>query len=159
MRCYCYETETEFIFCVENADIELEKNIESAWFHKVGNKFLKIYPNTIGDKELIMENFSRLGGSMFKGNGDWEKALKKFADKCYEENIDWYITGSVSESIMGVDICPHDIDIVSHVNDFFKMKDIFRDYLIEPFVDNRGTWVVRYFRKNGLSFISFLGKV
>lgn len=104
MKCYCYETEKEFVFCVENADVKLEK----------------IYPNTISDKELIMENFSRLGESMFKGNGDWEKALKKFADKCYEKNIEWYITGSVSEAIIGVDISPHDIDIVSHVNDFFK---------------------------------------
>lgn len=145
MKCYCYENESEFVFCVENADDKLGKIIEAAWYDKVGNKYFKKYPNTINDKKLLINNFSRLGESMFSGNGDWKKALSKFAEKCYEQNIDWYITGSVSESVMGVDISPHDIDIVSHVKDFFKIKDIFSDYLIEPFVDNGGTWIVRYF--------------
>ncbi|MDP9751753.1 hypothetical protein [Thermoanaerobacter pentosaceus] len=87
MKCYCYETETEFVFCVENADAELEKNLEAAWFHKVDDKFLKTYPNTINDKELIAKNFSRLGESMFRDKGDWEKTFKKFAAKYYEKNI------------------------------------------------------------------------
>jgi hypothetical protein len=51
----------------------------------------------------------------------------------------------VSEAVLGVDIKPHDIDIVIHERDFFKVKDVFSDFVVEPFVDNKGTWVVRYF--------------
>jgi len=145
MNCYCFENEEDFVFCVENADVECEKNIEDAWYKKVGNKYIKKYPNTINDKERLIDNFSRLGESMFRSNGDWENALGIFAEKCCEQNIEWYITGSVSESVIGVKLSPHDIDIVSHIKDFFRIKDIFYDYLIEPFVDNQGTWVVRYF--------------
>jgi hypothetical protein len=145
MKCYCYENETEFIFCIENAEIEYEKNIEAAWFQKKENKYLKIYPRDIDDKEIIKYNFLNFGESMFKLDGNWEKTLYFFANKCLENNIKWYITGSVSEAIIGVKIKPHDIDIVIHTSDFYKVKNLFIDYLIEPFVDNHGNWVVRYF--------------
>jgi len=145
MNCYCFENDKEFVFCVENAGAEYEKNIKDAWFEKVGDKYIKTYPNTIDDKERLKESFSRLGESMFKGAGDWEKAQGIFAEKCDKENLDWYITGSVSEAVAGVKIEPHDIDIVSHVKDFFRIKEVFYDYLIEPFVDNQDSWVVRYF--------------
>jgi len=145
MNCYCFENDKEFVFCVENAGAEYEKNIKDAWFEKVGDKYIKTYPNTIDDKERLKESFSRLGESMFKGAGDWGKALGIFAEKCDKENLDWYITGSVSEAVAGVKIEPHDIDIVSHVKDFFRIKEVFYDYLIEPFVDNQDSWVVRYF--------------
>ena len=61
--------------------------------------------------------------------------------------IEWYIIGSVSEAALGVDIKPHDMDIVVHTKDFYKVKDLFREYVIEPFGDNKGTWLVRYFGK------------
>lgn len=146
MKCYCIETEEEFIFYIENTNVEYEKRILDAWYQKIGNgKYAKKYPNTICDKVRLKDNFSRLGESMFSEIGDWEKALNTFVEKCNDENIVWYITGSVSEAVIGVKVLPHDIDIVCHVKDFFRLKNIFLDYLIEPFVDNQGIWVVRYF--------------
>jgi hypothetical protein len=43
MKCYCYETETEFVFCVEDADAKLEDNLKAAWFKKTDKGFIKIY--------------------------------------------------------------------------------------------------------------------
>ena len=43
---------------------------------------------------------------MFKSEGDWKHSLKIFAEKCKSENIKWYIFGSASEAIIGVDIKP-----------------------------------------------------
>lgn len=145
MKCYCYETETEFVFCVEDAEIAYEDNIQAAWFTKIGGKFLKIYPHDIEDKQLLKVNFSHLGEPMFKAGGQWESVLLTFAEKCRANGIEWYIIGSVSEAVVGVDIKPHDMDIVVHVRDFYRVKSIFLDFLIEPFVDNKGTWLVRYF--------------
>jgi hypothetical protein len=145
MKCYCCETESEFLFCVEEVDEKYIENVEAAWFKRYEDKFLKIYPKTVADKELIKKNFERLGESMFLNSGHWKNALLTFAKKCSENKIKWYITGSVSEAVLGVDINPHDIDIVTHEEDFYKVKDVFSDFLVEPFVDNNGTWVVRYF--------------
>ena len=47
--------------------------------------------------------------------------------------------------LRGVNVIPHDIDIIVHTKDFFKVKHTFADNVVEPFIDNKGTWVVRYF--------------
>lgn len=145
MNCYCYETDSEFVLCVEDVESMYENNVQAAYYAKEEEKFQKTYPKNIEDKELIKKNFSRLGESMFTGNGNWQDVLLKFAKKCYYNNIEWYITGSISESVVGVKINPHDIDIVIHVKDFFRIKEIFSEYVVEPFFDHRENWVLRYF--------------
>jgi hypothetical protein len=151
MKCYCYETETEFIFCVEDADMKFEDNLQAAWWKKTDKKFIKAYPKEMDDgvdakdKELVKRNFARLGQSMFEGVFDWEKVLLLLAQKFSDNGIEWYIIGSTSEAVLGVNIKPHDIDIIVHTRDFYKVKSIFPDYVVEPFVDNKGTWIVRYF--------------
>ena len=34
MRCYTYETETDFVLCVEDVDERYEDNLRAAWFTK-----------------------------------------------------------------------------------------------------------------------------
>jgi hypothetical protein len=145
MKCYCIETDEKFIYCVENAENKFIDNIEHAWFKKDCNKFIKEYPININDKEILKLNFSRIGESMFKNEGSWEKSLEIFSEKCLHNNIEWYIMGSIVEAMLGISVKPRDIDIVTHVRDFYKIKELFIEYLIEPFIDNRGTWVVQYF--------------
>ena len=155
MNCYCVETEDKFTFIVENAEKKFIENIEHAWWKLDNDKYTKEYPNNFDDKEIIKNNFQRLGEEMFQSKGDWKKSLRLFAQKCLENNIEWYITGSVSEAIMGVEITPHDIDIITHERDFYKVKGLFLDYMVEPFVDNKGTWLVQYFGRlciNGVMF-------
>jgi len=160
MKCYCYETESDLVLCVEDADARLEEAIQHAWFNKTDKGFTKVYPmkdkeNGVEkeDIELVKRNFARLGQSMFEGmlDCDWEKALLLFAQKCSESKIEWYIFGSVSDAVRSINIQPHDIDIVVHTRDFFKIKKLFPDSVVEPFVDNKGTWLVRYFGRLCLS--------
>lgn len=151
MKCYCYETETEFVFCVEDADIIFEENLQAAWFKKTDKGFIKSYPKGMDDgvnahdKELVKRNFARFGQSMFEGVFDLKNVLLLLAQKFLNNGIEWYIIGSTSEAVLGVNIKPHDIDVIVHTRDFYKVKSIFSDYVIEPFVDNKGTWIVRYF--------------
>jgi len=99
------------------------------------------------DKETIKNNFARLGQSWLEGVFDWENVLQLLAQIFTESKIEWYIIGSVSEAVLGVDVKPHDIDIIIHTRDFYKVKDVLSEYIVEPFVDNKGTWLVRYFGK------------
>ena len=111
----------------------MESGVDDAWFRKTE------------DKELIGRNFARLGRSMFEGEFDWKGVLRLLAQRFSENGIEWYIIGSTSEAVLGADVRPHDIDVVVHTRDFYKVKSVFRDCVVEPFVDNKGTWVVRYF--------------
>jgi len=44
MNCYCYETEYEYVLCVEDADLKFEDNLQAAWFKKTVRGFIKSYP-------------------------------------------------------------------------------------------------------------------
>ena len=145
MRCFCLENEETFEFCVEGATDEAAVNIEAAWFKREGERYVKRYPSWIEDHEILSRNFALLGPSMFKKAGTWDESLWIFAQICETEQIRWAITGSVSEAVQGVAVEPHDLDIVIHTEDFFKVKKVFIDHMVEPFIDNGGTWVVRYF--------------
>lgn len=163
MKCYCYDTESEFTLYVEGADTKLTDAIQHAWFEKTDKGFRKVYPNIEGngvnleDKAIVSKNFARLGQIMFEGMLDckWESALLTFAQKCRENGIEWYVFGSISDVLRGININPHDIDIIVHTRDFFKLKEIFLDSVVEPFVDNKGTWVVRYFGRLCLAGVLF----
>jgi hypothetical protein len=147
MKCYCVETNDKFTYYVENIEPEYIKNFEEdAWWKREGGKFIKEYQNNFENKEIIKANFQKLGESMFRNEGNWEKSLEIFAGKCSVENIEWHVTGSTSEAILGVKIIPHDIDIIVNESDFYKTRDLFLEYLIEPFVDTNG-WLVKYFGK------------
>ncbi len=131
MKCYCIENDDRFIFCVENAEKEYIKNIETAWFRLDNGKYIKDYSNNFEDKEIVKNNFPKLGEELFKSKGNWKEALQLFAKKCSENNIEWYIVGSISETLRGVEINPKDIDIVVSEENYLKIRDLFLDCLIE----------------------------
>lgn len=159
MKCFCYETETKFIFCVEGAEGKIYENLlaDQYWTKTDEDKFIKIYPLDTGwddawymkpeYKEAVIKNFARLGQSWIEGIFDWKSVLLQLAKMFAENGVEWYIIGSTSEAVLGVGIKPHDIDIAVHTKDFYKVKDLTYGYVIEPLGDNKGNWLVRYFGK------------
>lgn len=150
MKCYCYESEANFVFCVEDFEPELEANLKHAWFEKSEQKYCKKYSKnmeangvTFWHKKIISENFKRLGPMMFRGEFKWEEIIPLLADQFNDAGIEWYIIGSIGDALRGINVIPH--DIVVNTADFFKVRDLFSDFVVEPFVDNLDTWVVRYF--------------
>jgi len=155
MKCYCCEKDDNFILCVEDVEVEHENIFQHAWFKKTDTRFEKVYPMESGadkswykntdDKERIKSNFSRLGQSMFSGVFHWNSVMMTLAQAFFENSVEWYIFGSSCEMVRGINITPNDIDIIIHTRNFYKVKELFPDNVVEPFVDNNGTWLVRYF--------------
>jgi len=157
MKCYCNETDTMFIFCVEEVkNAPLEDVIQHMAWKKDGGKFLLSYPQNAfsnqSEKELISSNFSRCGQAVFESSLSgfgWKKPLELLARTFNENKIEWYIVGSIGDLLRGVDVKPSDMDIVINTRDFFMAKDIcyqnFPDSVIAPFTDNQDTAPLRYF--------------
>lgn len=156
MKCYCYETNSDFIFCVEDVEnAQLEEFVKYKGWEEKDGKLLMPYPQHMfsnpRDKELINNNFSRLGQAVFESGllgFDWEKALETLAQKFEESEIEWYLIGSASDAVRGVEVKPGDIDIVVHTKDYDKVKNIFYSYfsdsIISPFSDNKGLFPLQY---------------
>lgn len=146
MRCSTFHEDDAFVLCVEDFEPSLVSTLESAYFQREGERFVKRYPATVEDVDVIASNFPRLAPGMFTGeHADWKEALETFANRCMKEGIEWYATGSVCDALRGVAITPHDLDLVTHTRDFWRARDVFRPEIVEPFVDNGGTWAVQYF--------------
>jgi len=152
MNCYCIENNDKFLFCLENVENKYIETLEnwgggsvSYFFKNVGDKYIKEFPNNFNNKEINGANFQKYGESLFKNGENWEEALEVFAEQCFKENIDWIILGSISETVRGINIIPHDIDIVVHEKDLNKIKSVFLNYFIEPIMDYKDSWVLQYF--------------
>lgn len=152
MKCYCYETDAHFVFCVEDFEVSIEENLKQAWFEKSDQKYLKKYNKdmevngvTPKHKQILSENFARLGPVMFAGVFNWEAVVSVIAEQFNASGIEWYLIGSASDAARGIQVKPHDIDIIVNTKDFFKVRDLCAKSVVEPFVDNLGTWTVRYF--------------
>jgi len=148
---------------VENA--QLEDTIKKMAWEKIDDKFIMSYQqrafSSQSEKELIRDNFVRLGQTMFESplvGFNWEKPLDLVAQKFATNGIEWYIVGSVCDTVRGVDIKPFDIDIVVHTKDFHKAKDIcyssFADTIIAPFVNIQGMFAQQPLRCFGRMFLS-----
>ena len=155
MKCYCYETKSDFIFCVEDVENEqLEDFVQYKGWEKKDGKFLMSYPQHMFsdcDKDLINNNFARLGPAVFKSGlfgFDWKKPLETVAQKFEESGVEWYLIGSASDAVRGVDVKPGDIDLVVNTRDYEKVKRIlnhhFSDAIITPFTDNKGLLPLQY---------------
>jgi len=145
MKCYCYETESAFTFCVEDVEnTQLEDVIQHMAWRKTDGRFFMSFPQNAfsnqQEKKLVSSNFSRLGQVMFESllaGIDWETPLEMVAQKFNASGIEWYIVGSAGDAVRGIDLKPFDIDIVVHTRDYYKAKDIcyhnFSDSIISPF--------------------------
>lgn len=76
----------------------------------------------------------------------WEKALLAFLDKTECERIDWWLSGSAALAVRGVEIMPHDIDVITDEPGALKLGEVLQDYLFEPIVDTQG-WICKVFGK------------
>ena len=129
--------------------------LEGAWFEAVGEAYEKHYPLEAGADdtwyrdlayvEQVGRNFAELGPEMFERRFDWEASMLELARRLDTAGIEWAILGSVSEAVQGALVSPHDLDIVVDTEDFGRTKQLLADVTVEPFVDNKGNWLVRYF--------------
>jgi len=140
MRSSTFIEDDAFVLCVEDVPPSLVAVIEGAYFQRDGERFVKRYPASVDDQDVVAANFPRLAPAMFTAEtADRESALETFANRCADAGVEWYATGSVCDALRGIAVTPHDLDLVTHTRDFWRARDIFRSEMVEPFVDNGGT--------------------
>jgi len=57
---------------------------------------------------------------------EFKQAIKSLFEKLGSSSIKWAVIGSTNMALQGIDVTPHDLDIVVKLNDIEKVKDIFR---------------------------------
>lgn len=152
MKCHAWRTADSFILEACEVEVELESSLIASWYEKQGSGYQRRYdlgqdgtsaPTAHLDE--VCENFAALGPTMFSGDLQWESTVVNLARAFQENGVEWYILGSASDAIRGVDVVPHDLDIVVHTRHWTKVRDLFQDRVVEPMMDHGTDWMVRFY--------------
>ncbi len=141
-------------FIVSGYGDEYESVLRSLFYTKEGESYVKLFPSDTRYLEQIKSNYMRLAPEMFAQFGyikptPWAAALLEVAERLDHNGIPWWLTGSCAAALRGVDLCPHDVDIMLESAHLEQVRDIMADCTVEPIIDTGG-WVTRYF---GVAFL------
>ena len=81
-------------------------------------------------------------------NENFKDALKIIQKRLTENNIKYAVVGSTNMQLQGMNVQPHDLDIVVRLQDLEKIREIFSDYKasdikeLKPLTDEL-SWEVR----------------
>jgi predicted nucleotidyltransferase len=70
-------------------------------------------------------------------NSNFKKAIKIIHKLLSEKKIKWALIGSTNMQLQGMDIQPHDLDIVIQLKDLDKMQKIFSEYNVSAIKEKR----------------------
>jgi len=63
---------------------------------------------------------------------NFREVFKIIYEKLKENEINWAVIGSTNMKLQGMKVKPRDLDIIIHLKDLVKMKDIFSEYEVSP---------------------------
>lgn len=137
------------VFKLSEYEKKYEKVFDMCFYEKCGDYYTKKFSRHIGNIGQIKAYYSDNAAIMFDQLGyfspvPWEKALYEFAERIDGKGIDWWLTGSCASCIRGMDLNPHDVDIMVDSKCLGKIEEIFSDCIIEPIVDTQG-WLTKDF--------------
>lgn len=137
------------IYRIYDFDIKYEKILQSCFYEKINNGYIKKYPRNSKYIKKMKKRYHKYAHTMFDQVGyftniPWKVGLKKFCSMVKDTTIDWWLTGSCASCIRGINLDPHDIDIMIDSKSTSIVTEIFKDFLIEPIVDTNG-WLTKEF--------------
>ena len=149
MKTTTAEEADDVLFIVSEFPAEFKKVFEDAYYSLEKGSYVKRFPRDTPNISRIRDNWVNFAGEMFSQMGRirivrWEEALLGFIERIRDSSIDWWLTGSCATCIRGIDIQPHDVDIMLHSEDIAKVNTLFLDCIVEPIRSSKG-WVVANF--------------
>jgi len=148
------ENDGKIRFSISQFEEKYREIFNMCFYKEEEGVFYKDFPSEYPHINKIRGNFEKHGKTMFAQLGyfsdvPWSNALLSFCRMIEGHEIDWWLTGSCASCLRGIELNPHDIDIMIDSRDVAELADIFSDFLIEPIVDTGG-WLTKDF---GVIFI------
>ena len=149
MRISSREEDSDVLFVISEFSPEYREVFENAYYSLEDGCYVKRFPRDTPNISRIRDNWGNYAEEMFAQMGyfqtaRWEEALLGFMDRVKGTDIGWWLTGSCATCLRGVDLQPHDVDIMLHSEDIDRVGQLFADCIVEPIRSSKG-WVVANF--------------
>jgi len=121
----------------------------SLYYCPIEEGFAKSYPSDTPHLDRIYQNFEQYAEEMILQTAEvhsvpWDKSLLAFLKIIENEKIDWWLAGSSALAVRGIDIIPHDLDLIFNKASAIKLGELLLDYLVEPVLPSHG-WIAEWF--------------
>jgi hypothetical protein len=151
MRTLCETRGPETTFILADVDPVYQDAVRSLTYVPVEGGFGKAFPTSTPGLDGIYHNFQRHAEEMVLQMAGahpvpWEKCLLSFLEVVQPEDIDWWLCGSAALAVRGMDIEPHDLDLVTGERDAEKLGELLMGVLIEPVVQVEDWFCSRFGR-------------
>lgn len=122
---------------------------EMCFYQPQENAYQKTFPADLPNLEQIKSYYAAHAQEMFNQLGyfapiPWQDALCFFLERVQSTSIRWWLTGSCAACIRGIDLNPHDVDIMVDSRDIPQIEECFADVIIEPIINTQG-WLTKDF--------------
>jgi hypothetical protein len=136
-------TTTSFIF--QEVDPKYEEAIRNLYYLPSPDGYAKSFPADTPHLDHIYDRFARYAQEIVlqatqEHVADWQKCLENFLEIIKDSDINWCLVGSAALSVRGIDVTPHDVDIVVDDAGAFELNNLLADHLIEPLQLSSG-WI------------------
>lgn len=136
-------------FRVCNFSDPIESALRMCFYEKADDTYIKRFPAATPYLDQIMAHYEKYAEEMFlqlvyQRPIPWEQGLLEFIKRVSNTEVDWWLTGSCAACIRGINMHPHDVDIMVDSRSIGLITELFKDSIIEPIVDTSG-WVTKDF--------------
>ena len=136
-------------FRVYNFSNPIEDALRICFYEKVDDAYIKRFPASTPYLDKIMARYEKYAEEMFlqvvyQRPIPWEKGLLEFVSRVSNSDVDWWLTGSCAACIRGINMSPHDVDIMVDSRSVDLLTELFQDNIIEPIIDTKG-WLTKDF--------------
>jgi hypothetical protein len=141
----------EVRFVVEDADPATARLLAAQAYTEADGRFEKrfrrddlLFPHDFRAIEARWIGYLREAPDRRATPATVDRALAWVADHHAEAGIDWWLTGSAALYVRGIDLLPHDIDVMAYLRQAEAVGSVVAPSIVEPF-QRVSDWVVKGF--------------
>jgi hypothetical protein len=140
---------TQTYFIISDLDLTYENAVQEFGFRPHADGFAKAYPTATPHLEIFYHHFARSAEEMILQRVGvhpvpWDQALQALLQRLAQHNLQWWLIGSAALAVRGLDIIPHDLDLIVDDTGAIKLGEILCDSLIGP-VEDAHDWISTWF--------------
>ena len=135
----CRAVGNEVLFVVLDPPERYRQAASTIGFEPVESGFARRFPAESRHLERAYANFSRLVEDLILAEAGesakrWDVALETFLRAIRGHDLNWYLVGSASLAVRGMDVVPGDVDLAVDADGAHLLADLLPDTLIEPII-------------------------
>ncbi|MFM7320608.1 MAG: nucleotidyltransferase domain-containing protein [Armatimonadota bacterium] len=150
MRIRILERDGALVYQVVDRGDHTDETLASMLYQPSGATFERAYPPGLlfpHDRASLEARANRFLAREAQGaptREAFESALERVCDRHREAGVEWWLAGSAALAVRGLDVRPHDIDVLTSLSQLERLVPVVEPEVVEPFHDSTG-WVVRGF--------------